>query len=68
MPRAARVIIAAYNQRPLLRRALRGYLRQTTDDFALTVADDGSSDGTETLLDELRPVFEARGLASPRAR
>ena len=46
MPRRARVVVSTYERLPLLRRALRGWLHQTTNDFALTVADDGS--GPET--------------------
>jgi glycosyltransferase involved in cell wall biosynthesis len=46
-PRAARVLVTTYNRPGLLRLALRGWRRQTTLDFALTVADDGST-GTET--------------------
>lgn len=46
----ARVIVAAYNQLPFLRRALRGYLRQEGPPFSLALADDGSSDGTEAWL------------------
>jgi len=61
MPRAL-VVIATYNQRPSLRLALRGFLRQTTSDFHLCVADDGSSDGTAACIEELRPVFMAGGI------
>jgi glycosyltransferase involved in cell wall biosynthesis len=46
-PRAARVLVTTYNRPSLLRLALRGWKRQSTLDFALTVADDGST-GTET--------------------
>ncbi len=62
MPSSARVIVTAYNQLPLLRLALRGYLRQTTGDFAITIADDGSSDGTKAYIDSIRPRFEAKGI------
>jgi glycosyltransferase involved in cell wall biosynthesis len=41
--RAARVVVTTYNRLPLLRLALRGWRRQTVQDFALTVADDGST-------------------------
>lgn len=58
----ALVVVAAYNQAPFLRRALRGYLRQSTNDFALTIADDGSSDDTPKLLETLRPAFAERGV------
>jgi glycosyltransferase involved in cell wall biosynthesis len=62
MPRRARVVLASYNQLPHLRRAIRGYLRQTCGDFALTVADDGSTADTLAFLDAVRPEFENRGL------
>ena len=62
MPRRARVVFASYNQLPLLRRAIRGYLRQTTTDFALTVADDGSASDTLEFLEAFRPELEARGV------
>jgi GT2 family glycosyltransferase len=61
MPRAL-VVVTTYNQLPLLRRALRGNLRQSTDDFHLTVADDGSRPDTRAFLEELAPAFAARGI------
>lgn len=42
MPQRARVIVTTYNRLDYLRLALCGYLRQTTRDFNLVVADDGS--------------------------
>jgi GT2 family glycosyltransferase len=47
----ARVIVATYEQLPALRLALRGYLRQTTADFSLVVADDGSGEDTRRFLE-----------------
>jgi glycosyltransferase involved in cell wall biosynthesis len=41
VPRAL-VVVSAYNQK-VLGLCLRGYLRQTTDDFEVIVADDGST-------------------------
>lgn len=58
----ARVIVAAYNQVPALRRALRGYLRQTVRDFTLVVADDGSGPETAAVLEEFRTLCAERGL------
>ncbi len=58
----ALVVVAAYNQLPHLRRALRGYLRQTTNDFALIVADDGSRDGSLEYLDEIASAFATKGI------
>ena len=62
MSNAVRVVLTAYNQLPFLRRVLPGYLRQSTTDFALTVADDGSSDGTDAYLEEMAPAFAERGI------
>jgi glycosyltransferase involved in cell wall biosynthesis len=59
---AAHVILATYNQERFLPRVLRGYLRQTTTDFHLSVADDGSSDGTAVIVQDLVPAFAARGI------
>jgi glycosyltransferase involved in cell wall biosynthesis len=58
-PRAARVFVTTYNRPWLLRLALRGWMRQTVTDFALTVADDGSSDG------ETPKVVAAAAAAAP---
>ena len=58
----ARVVIATYNQVPFLRLVLRGYLRQTTTDFTLVLADDGSGPEQKAFIEEWRPKFEARGI------
>ena len=59
---SALVVLCVYNQLPFLRRVLPGYLRQSTSDFHLTIADDGSSDGTDAFVDACRADFEARGI------
>jgi len=56
MSAKARVIVAAYNQLHFLRMVLRGYLRQSSNDFALTIADDGSSDGTDAFVAKFSQV------------
>ena len=58
----ARVIVTAYENLPALRRALRGYLRQTTLDFGLTIADDGSGPDTRAFLDAFGAEARARGI------
>lgn len=58
-----RVIVAAYEQLPALRLALRGYLRQTTRDFSLVVADDGSKDDTRAWLEAFAEQARAAGIA-----
>lgn len=62
VPRAL-VILATYNQAPHLERALRGYLRQTTQDYALVVADDGSGPETRAVVEAAAAAFEARGVS-----
>lgn len=62
MSARARVIVSTYNQLPALRLALRGYLRQTTDDFALTVADDGSREDTQSFLRDFAREIEGLGI------
>ena len=58
----ARVVIATYNQIPFLKLVLRGYLRQTTNDFSLVLADDGSRPDQAAFLREIKPDFVARGI------
>ena len=54
MPLAARVILTTYENLPALRLALRGYLRQTTREFGITVADDGSGPETRAFVADFR--------------
>lgn len=46
----ARVVVTTYERPAHLRRALEAWRRQTTHDFALTVADDGSGPETAALV------------------
>lgn len=62
MSARARVIVTTYNNVPLLRLALRGYLRQTTQEFGITIADDGSGPETRAFLDEFRVEAADRGI------
>lgn len=68
MPPRALVVVATYEQLPHLRCALRGYLRQTTRDFALVVADDGSGPETAAHLREVAPEFAAQGIGFRHVR
>jgi glycosyltransferase involved in cell wall biosynthesis len=45
------VIIVTYNRKAFLREAIDSVLAQTYRDFELIVCDDGSTDGTQALLD-----------------
>jgi GT2 family glycosyltransferase len=62
MPPSARVIVTAYENVPSLRLALRGYLRQTTRDFGLTVADDGSGPSTRAFIEGFGEEARSRGI------
>jgi len=50
VPRAS-VIVSTYNQPAMLERVLRGYARQTTRDFELIIADDGSGPETRACIE-----------------
>ena len=58
----ARVIVTTYNQVPYLRIALRGYLRQTTRDFRLAIADDGSGPETRAFVEGFAREAAGHGL------
>jgi len=47
----ARVVVTTFERLPWLRLAMRGWLRQTWRDFALTVADDGSGPETRAFVE-----------------
>ena len=46
------VILAAYNARAFICKAIEGILAQTFCDFELLIVDDGSTDGTDEICDE----------------
>lgn len=47
------VIIPTYNREKTIERAVRSVLEQTYTDFELLVIDDGSTDGTESLIEKI---------------
>ena len=51
---AISVILPTYNDADYLKRAVDSILEQTFRDFELIVIDDGSTDGTQKVLDEYR--------------
>ena len=51
------VIIATYNRKEMLRKALLAYNHQTYRNFEVIVASDGSSDGTYEMISELKPTL-----------
>ena len=62
MPRA-RVVVTAYRQEQALAITLRGWLRQTSRDFAVTVADDGSGPETAELVAVFGEEAKTHGVA-----
>lgn len=48
------VIVPVYNRKELLAACVKSLLEQTYRDFELCIVDDGSTDGTEILCDELQ--------------
>lgn len=57
---AATVVIATYERRELVRRAVESVLAQTRPDFELVVVDDSSTDGTAEHLVGLDPRLVVR--------
>lgn len=54
---SASVVITTYNQPDVLERALCGYARQTSSDYELLVADDGSGSATAELIEKYAADF-----------
>ena len=53
------IIIPLYNKAPYIRKALESVLAQTYTDYELIVVDDGSTDESASIVEEL--------LASPKS-
>jgi len=67
------VVIPAYNRKEMLLRAIESVLSQDFTDFELSVIDDGSTDGTDSIEDiyrgRLRYIFQPNsGVSSARNR
>lgn len=60
MSPAASVVITTYNQPRLLDLTLHAYARQSTRDFELLIADDGSGPETRELIERHRRSFPVR--------
>jgi len=62
------VIVASHNRRELLRRCLDSLAAQTEDPagFEVIVADDGSGDGTEAMVEGLATPYRLRLLSLPK--
>jgi len=50
------VIVSTYNQPVWLNKVLHGYLNQTFTDFELLIADDGSDQRTNEIIDAFKPL------------
>jgi len=62
LPCSTRIIVSAFNNLPLLRKALRGYLRQTMQEFVLVIADDGSTSEMRIWLEEFAHETRSQGI------
>ena len=47
------VIIPTYNRKEFLKKAINSVLEQTEKDWELLIVDDGSSDGSQPLKEEI---------------
>lgn len=46
------ILMAAYNGAPYIREQVDSILKQTDENWLLTISDDGSTDGTDAIIDE----------------
>jgi glycosyltransferase involved in cell wall biosynthesis len=62
------VVVCTYNYAHLLPDTLRTIAAQTARDFELVIVDDGSTDGTEQIVEQFRPQFQdCRYLKKPHS-
>lgn len=69
------VIIPTYNRKDSLKKTIESVLDQTLEDFELLICDDGSTDGTQEMVENIKdirirwiPGENSGGPASPRNR
>jgi GT2 family glycosyltransferase len=60
-PASATIVLITCNRLQNVRLALKALEQQTTTDFAVVIADDGSTDGTRDAIDELACASPWRG-------
>lgn len=61
-PTSCTLIICIYNQAPQLRRVLETIATQSVTDFDIVIADDGSSDNAEAVINDYRTNHPAASL------
>ena len=59
-PRHVTILLATYNGAALLKPQLTSFIGQTHDDWSLLVSDDGSTDGTRTIIQEFAKAHPSR--------
>lgn len=66
------VLIATYNRKDLLQRAIKSVQNQNFDDYELIISDDGSNDGTAEFCKDLcqkdKRVFTPKTRATKRVQ
>jgi hypothetical protein len=62
-PTSCTLIISIYNQAPQLRRVLETVARQSNRDFDIVIADDGSADAVEPVINAFREQHPGFGLS-----
>jgi len=62
------VCILTYNRKEYLREALKSLVEQTYDNFEVVVYDDGSTDGTERVVEEFKGKLKLRYFRSKENR
>lgn len=69
-PVAISVVIPSYNRSALLRRCLDSLAKQTAEpgSFEVVVVDDGSTDGTAEMLEEIRTPYRLRTIRLQQSR
>jgi glycosyltransferase involved in cell wall biosynthesis len=74
-PPTVSVVMPTYNRASKLRAVVQSVLQQTFDDLELIIVDDGSTDGTQTILADLarednriRPAYLPQNCGAPAAR
>lgn len=60
MPKHLSVVIPTFNRKDILKRTLQSFSEQSSRDFEVIVADDGSTDGTAEMVRSLNVPFQIK--------